>query len=73
MGDVLAAVNIAHREGEEIESRDIEPTAGEIKRIQRRSRERSDRGRTIDGELARRVALGELSVAEALRRHRNDE
>lgn len=72
MGDVLAAVNIAHSEGERIESREIEPTPGEIKQIQRRSREQSETDRTIDGELARRVARGELSVAEALDRHRND-
>ncbi|WP_299233304.1 hypothetical protein [Natronomonas sp.] len=70
MGDVLAAVNIARLEGETIESRDIEPTAGEIRLVQERSRERGDDGRSIDETLARRVALGELSMAEALRRHR---
>ena len=73
MGDVLAAVNIAHSEGERIESREIEPTPGEIKQIQQRSRKRSENGRTIDGELARRVALGELSMSEALGRHRGEE
>lgn len=72
MDDVLAAVNIARLEGEEIESREIEPTAGEIRRIQSRSREESDNGRSIDEALARRVALGELSIAEALQRHRNE-
>ncbi len=72
MGDVLAAVNIAHIEGERIESHEIEPTPGEIKRIQRRSREQSGTERTIGGELARRVAIGELSMAEALERHRNN-
>ena len=71
-GDVLAAVNIARIEGEEIESREIEPTAGEIKLIQERSREESEDGRTIPKTLARRVALGELSIGEALQRHRND-
>ena len=69
-GDVLAAVNIARIEGEEIESREIEPTAGEIKLIQERSREESEDHRAIPETLARQVALGELSVAEALRRHR---
>ena len=73
MGDVLAAVNIARTEGEVIESREIEPTAGEIRMIQNRSRERSDDHRAIDESLARRVALGELSISEALRRHRADE
>ena len=71
MDDVLAAVNIARSKGERIESREIEPTSGEIKRIQSRSREESGDGRTIDSDLARRVALGKLSMAEALRRHRD--
>ena len=71
MDDVLAAINIARLEGEEIESREIEPTAGELRRIQSRSREESEDGRTIDEALARRVALGELSIAEALQRHRD--
>jgi hypothetical protein len=71
MGDVLAAVDIARLEGEEIASREIEPTAGELRRIKARSRERSDDDRSIDKTLARKVALGELSMAEALRRHRN--
>lgn len=70
MGDVLAAVNIARLEGEEIEKRDVEPTAGEIQLIKNRSRERSDDDRTIDEELARRVAVGDLSMDEALERHR---
>ncbi|MUV88461.1 hypothetical protein GJ631_18355, partial [Natronomonas sp. CBA1123] len=70
MGDVLAAVNIARLDGERIESRDIEPTAGEIQLIKNRSRRRSDDGRTIDEELARRVAVGELTMEEALQRHR---
>ncbi|MFO7926732.1 MAG: hypothetical protein ACQET5_07830 [Halobacteriota archaeon] len=73
MGDVLAAVNIARTEGEVIDSREIEPTAGEIRMIQNRSRERSDDHRSIDESLARLVALGELSIPEALRRHRDDE
>jgi hypothetical protein len=70
MGDVLAAVNIAQIEGDRIESRDVDPSAGEIQLIKNRSRERSDDDRTIDEELARRVAVGELSMEEALERHR---
>lgn len=68
--DVLAAVNIALREGEPVSSREIEPTPGELKRIKTASRERSDGDRTIDEELARRVANGELTIEEALERHR---
>ena len=70
-GDVLAAVNIARLEGERIERREVEPTAGEIQLIKDRSRRQSDDDRTIDEELARRVAAGELTVEEALERHRD--
>jgi hypothetical protein len=69
VGDLLAAVNIARIEGEVIESRDVEPTAGELQAIKDRSRERSEGDRTIDETLARRVALGELSIEEALAEH----
>jgi hypothetical protein len=72
MGDVLAAVNIAQIAGEQVESREIEPTAGEIQRIKDRSRERSETNRAIDEALARRVAAGELTVAEALADHREN-
>ncbi|ELZ96816.1 hypothetical protein C440_03543 [Haloferax mucosum ATCC BAA-1512] len=70
MGDVLAAVNIAQMSGEDIDSREIEPTAGELQRIKDRSREASEESRSIDDELARRVASGELSIEEALAEHR---
>lgn len=70
VADILAAVNIARMEGTPVENRDIEPTGGELKRIQERSRERSDENRTIDAELARAVAVGELSIEEALQSHR---
>jgi hypothetical protein len=72
MGDVLAAVNIARMEGEEITSREIEPTEGELTVIQRRSRERSPENREIDTELARQVASDELTVEEALETHREN-
>ncbi|WP_410766719.1 hypothetical protein [Haloferax sp. DFSO60] len=70
MGDVLAAVNIAQMAGEPIESREITPTDGELQRIKSRSREESEDNRTIDEELARRVAAGELDIHEALDEHR---
>ncbi|MDG5818300.1 hypothetical protein [Natronococcus sp. A-GB7] len=72
MGDVLAAVNIARLEGEAVEHREIEPTAGELQMIKDRARERSETNRAIDEGLARRVAAGELTIEEALVRHRND-
>jgi hypothetical protein len=70
MGDVLAAVNIARLEGERVDSRDIEPTTGELQRIKDRSRRVSTDDRTIDDTLARRVAAGDLTVEEALTAHR---
>jgi hypothetical protein len=72
MGDVLAAVNIARLDGEEIESRTIEPTAGELQRIKDRSREASETNRAISEELARQVATGALTVEEALAKHNSD-
>ena len=72
MGDVLAAVNIALIEGEAVTSRDVEPTAGELTRIKDESRAVSDANRAIDEALARRVALGELTLEEALDEHRKE-
>ncbi|PSP48649.1 hypothetical protein BRC67_12200 [Halobacteriales archaeon QH_3_68_24] len=72
MGDVLAAVNIARLEGERVDSRPVNPTAGELQRIKDRSRERSDTNRAIDERLARRVAAGDLSIEEALEAHREE-
>lgn len=70
MGDVLAAVNIARLEGERVDSREIDPTTGELQRIKDRSRRISTDDRTIDDRLARRVAVGDLTVEEALDEHR---
>lgn len=71
MGDVLAAVNIARLEGERVEGREIEPTAGELQVIQNKSRERADDNREIDEELARKVAAGDLTLEEAMDEHRD--
>ena len=71
MGDVLAAVNIARLEGERVDSREVDPTAGELQRIKDRSRQVSSDDRTIDEGLARRVAAGDLTVEEALDEHRD--
>ncbi len=72
MSDVLAAVNIARREGEVVDRRDIDPTAGEVSVIQRRSREAGNDNRAIDERLARKVAVGDLTLAEALAEHAAD-
>jgi len=68
MGDVLAAVNIARREGEPITERSVDPTEGEIQAIKDRARERSG-DRSLPDALARRVADGDLTIEEALDRH----
>ena len=70
VGDIVAAINIARREGDRIETRDVEPTVGELDRIKQRSRKQSQTNRAIDTDLARRVAAGELTVEEALEEHR---
>jgi len=71
LGDVVAAVNIARREGDRVESREVDPTAGELRRIQDRSRRAGETNRAIDADLARRVARGELGIDEALQQHRD--
>lgn len=71
-GDLLAAVNIASRPGEPIDERDIQPTEGELSRIQSESRERSAENREITARLAERVANGELTIEQALDQHRVD-
>ena len=73
MGDVLAAVNIARLEGERVDSRDVEPTEGELQVIKNRSRREGDANRAIDESLARRVAAGELTIEEAVEAHRDEE
>jgi hypothetical protein len=72
MGDVLAAVNIARLAGERVDSRSVDPTAGELERIKERSREAGADNRAIDETLARRVAAGDLTVDEALEEHARD-
>lgn len=72
MADVLAAVNVARIAGESVDGREVEPTEGELQRIKDESRRRSAGGRTIDEALAREVAAGELTVEEAIEKHREE-
>jgi len=51
----------------------VTPTAGELQRIKDRSREASETNRAIDEELARKVAVGELNIDEALAEHRGND
>ena len=63
----VSAIRIATLAGERIwELVELEPTEGEVKEIQRRSRIKSQGRVTISSELARKVALGELSLTEAI-------
>ena len=71
--DVVAAINIARLEGEVVETREVEPTAGELQVIKDRSREAGEDNRAIGEGLARKVATGQLTLAEALERHREDD
>lgn len=73
MGDVIAAINIALRPGEPVERRQIQPTPGELQTIQTTAREQSPENRTIPESLARQVATGNLTIAEALATHRDTE
>ncbi|WP_188202405.1 hypothetical protein [Thermococcus camini] len=71
--DIVAAINIGLREGREVpigELLDVkEPTKREIEDIKRRSRELSG-NITISSRLAREVALGNLTLDEAIDRQR---
>ena len=63
----VSAIRIATLAGQRIwELVELEPTEGEVKEIQRRSRIKSQGRVTISSELARKVALGELSLTEAI-------
>jgi hypothetical protein len=44
----------------------MNPTEGELRELQRRSRIKSQGRVTISSEMARRVALGELTLIEAI-------
>ena len=49
---------------------EVAPTPGEVREIQRRSRVMSDGDVTISKDLASRVARGELTIDEAIRRQK---
>jgi len=67
--DIIAAVNIALKPGSRLEGRvEVRPTPGEIKNIQKHSRQRSG-SITISRALAERVAKGELTMERAIELH----
>ncbi len=71
--DIVAAINIGLREGREVPIGELieakEPTKREIEDIKRRSRELSG-NITISSKLAREVALGNLTLEEAIEKQR---
>lgn len=70
--DILAAVNIARRAGRVVDPDRPEPTAGELTAIKEKSRRQSPTDRELPDDLARKVALGELTLSQALSRHRGE-
>ena len=68
-----AALRIAHLPGNAVkEKQRVRPTNGEIRDIQRRSRKVSGGRVTIPSELARAVAMGRLTIHDAIRDHIGD-
>jgi hypothetical protein len=49
------------------EFREIRPTEGELRDIQRQSRKKSNGRRTISSDVAYAVACGDLTLEEAIR------
>ncbi|MCD6523608.1 MAG: hypothetical protein J7K48_01215 [Thermococcus sp.] len=71
--DIVASINIGLRGGREVAIKDLlevrEPTKREIEDIKRRSRELSG-NITISTKLAREVAIGNMTLEEAIERQR---
>ncbi len=70
--DIDAAIDIALTSGKEAKKRyKVTPTEGELRNIQRQSRIASKGKVTISKEEARLVAVGKLTLEEAIKRDRN--
>ncbi|MCX9085031.1 MAG: hypothetical protein OIN87_09575 [Candidatus Methanoperedens sp.] len=72
ISDIIAAINIALIPGKTVGKQFIEPSNGEVRVIQESSREYSNGRSTITRQLARKVAKGELTLDEAIERHRKE-
>ncbi|VVB55658.1 Uncharacterised protein [uncultured archaeon] len=72
ISDIIAAINIALIPGKIVGKQFIEPSNGEVRVIQESSREYSNGRSTIPRLLARAVAKGELTLDEAMKKHKND-
>ena len=65
--DIQAAINIAQSSGHTIHGpMTLAPTGGELKNVQRKSREASNGKVTIGRQLAERVAKGQLTLEDAI-------
>jgi hypothetical protein len=65
--DIQAAINIAQSPGHTIHGpMTLAPTGGELKNVQRKSREASNGQVTISRHLAERVAKGQLTLEDAI-------
>ncbi|MCL7414201.1 MAG: hypothetical protein M8353_11430 [ANME-2 cluster archaeon] len=69
ISDIIAAINIARLKGIPPGMQDLEPSIGEIKRIQELSRNLSHGKASIPRDLARKVAKDQLTIEEAIRIH----
>lgn len=68
--DIHAAIDIAYSTGIKVKKYyEIKPTDGEINEIKRRSRLKTNGRITISKELARKVAIGEFTMDEAIKKH----
>jgi hypothetical protein len=72
ISDIIAAINIAKIPGKNVGKQFIEPSHGEVRVVQERSREYSNGRSTIPRMLARAVAKGELTLDEAVEIHKSD-
>ena len=68
--DIIAAINIAQIKGKQVGKQYIEPSIGEIRVIQERSRKQSNGTLTIPRALAKKVAKGEITLEEAIDKHK---
>jgi len=67
----VSAVRIAQMRGQRVRKRlPVSPTAGELREVQRRSRFHCEGRLTISSVLAKAVAVGRLTMAEAIERQR---
>lgn len=71
ISDIVAAINIAYKQSVRVGHQEILPSKGEIRWIQERSRALSEGQTTISRQLAKRVALGEITIKEALTEYKH--